>query len=433
MSRLQGRVGDLSHDGRGVVRVDGKVYFVEGALPSETITFTRQRRHRHHEIGRLEEILDPSPERVTPPCEYFGVCGGCALQHLSSEGQVAYKQRMLLENLARIAKTAPGRVLDPVTGPAAGYRRKARLGVRHVPKKGGVLVGFRERHKSYITSLDHCLALDTRVSALLPSLHDLVANLECFDRLPQVEVACGDTHVALIFRHLVPLGDGDRTRLARYAGELGVDVLVQGGGPETVAPLAPDPARPLYYDLARHGVRIGFEAGDFVQVNGTVNEMLVDLAVELLDPGAGDSVLELFSGIGNFSLPLARRSAGVVAVEASEAMVTRAGANADANGIGNCNFVAADLYSEAVAKLSQFDGCNKLFLDPPRSGAMEVVRDLVPKLLPERILYVSCNPATLARDAEVLVHRDGYRLAAAGIVDMFPHTAHVESVALFER
>src|SRR5690606_11481410 len=216
-----------------------------------------------------------------------------------------------------------------------GYRRKARLGVRHVPRKGGVLVGFRERHKSYITSLDHCLALDARVSALLPSLHELVANLACFDRLPQVEVACGDTHVALMFRHLVPLGDGDRTRLARYAGELGVDVLVQGGGPETVAPLAPDPARPLYYDLARHGVRIGFEAGDFVQVNGTVNEMLVDLAVELLDPGAGDSVLELFSGIGNFSLPLARRSAGVVAVEASEAMVTRAGANADANGIGN--------------------------------------------------------------------------------------------------
>jgi len=433
MEVLEGQVADLSHDGRGVVRVDGKVYFVEGALPGERIRFTRQKRWRRHETGRLEEILEASGQRVDPPCEYFGVCGGCAVQHLSIEGQVEYKQSMLLDNLEKIGRVEPESVLAPLLGPARGYRRKARLGIRHVPRKGGVLVGFRERHKSYITSLDRCLALHAEVSVLLPRLHILVSGLSCFDRLPQIEVACGDEHTAMVFRHLEPFVARDLELLEEFARESGVDVHLQGGGVDSVRPLTPESSRRLSYCLPAHGVRIEFEPTDFVQVYGFVNRLMVDLAVELMAPDPTDSILELFCGIGNFSLPLARHAGRLVGVESSAAMVGRAQANARLNDVRGAEFMVADLYSEQVGRLSGLTDCNKLFLDPPRSGAIEVVRDLVPRLLPERIVYVSCNPATLARDSEVLVRREGYRLLAVGVVDMFPHTAHVESIALFQR
>ncbi len=433
MTQLEGRAGDLSHDGRGVVRVDGKVYFVEGALPGERVRFTRGKRWRRHETGRLDEVVEPSADRAAPPCEYFGTCGGCAVQHLSTGAQVRYKQRTLLDNLERIGRVSPHVVLEPIVGPVQGYRRKARLGVRHVPKKGGVLVGFRERHKSYVTSLDHCLALHRDVSEMLPALHEVVSSLSCFDRLPQIEIACADQATALVFRHLEALSGGDYEVLARYARERDVDVYLQSGGPDTVMPLPGSSPRTLDYALTAHDVRIAFAPTDFVQVNAAVNAQLVSRAVELLSPVPDDEVLELFCGIGNFSLPIARRVGRVIGVEASEIMVGRARDNAARNAIGNCEFVAADLYTEAVRGLSSRDGCNKLFLDPPRSGAVEVVRDLVPTLAPERIVYVSCNPSTLARDSEILVRREGYRLSAAGVVDMFPHTAHVESIALFER
>ncbi len=433
MNRLDGMVCDLTHDGRGVVRVDGKVYFVEGALPGERVEFTRTKRWRRHETGRLETVIEASDQRVEPPCEYFGVCGGCAIQHLSAPGQVAYKQRMMLENLERIGKVVPAAVMEPVTGPVTGYRRKARLGVRHVPKKGGVLVGFRERHKSYITSLAHCLALHPAASAMLPALHELVSGLSCFDRLPQIEVACGDSSIALVFRHLEPLTENDESRLRRFAVEHEADVYLQSGGPDSIKALAGTRPRRLSYTLAEHDVRIEFEPTDFVQVNAAVNESLVNTALNLLAPDPADRVLELFCGIGNFSLPLARRAGRVIGVEASELMVSRARGNAAGNDIANVEFVAADLYDDPAGTLSRHGDCDKLFLDPPRSGAVEVVRDLVPKIMPERIVYVSCNPSTLARDSEILVHREGYRLSSAGIVDMFPHTAHVESVALFER
>lgn len=432
MTELRGVVDDLSHDVRGVVRVDGKVYFVEGALPGEEIVFTRQKRHRRHEIGRLDDVVVPSPERVIPPCEYFGTCGGCALQHLASSAQVDYKQRTLLENLERIGHVRPQSLLAPITGPVTGYRRKARLGIRHVPKKGGVLVGFRERNKSYITSLAHCLALDPAVSALLPALHGLVESLSCYDRLPQIEVARGDTVTAMVFRHLVPLTDDDHQRLAAFATAHDVDVYLQPAGPDSVAALPGTVPRPLRYRLDGD-LCVTFQPTDFVQVNATVNEKLVAQAITLLDPEPGDTVLELFCGIGNFSLPLARRCGSLVGVEASEMMVARATQNARDNGLEHARFVAADLYQDPLERLSGEARGALMFLDPPRSGALEVVRDLVPVLAPRRIVYVSCNPSTLARDAGLLVGRDGYRLAAAGAVDMFPHTAHVESIAVFER
>jgi 23S rRNA (uracil1939-C5)-methyltransferase len=430
---LEGIVSDLSHDARGVVRVDGKVYFVEGALPGETITFTRQKRRRRHEIGRLESIVEAAGERVEPPCEYFGVCGGCAIQHLSSAGQRVFKQRMVMENLERIGKVVPGTVLEPILGPVSGYRRKARLGVRHVPKKGGVLVGFRERNKSYITSLAHCIAQPPSVSALLPALHTLVTELSCFDRLPQIETACGDAHCALVFRHLQALENSDLERLARFSRELDVDIYLQDAGVDSVRPLDPASTRQLYYLLPEHDIRIEFGPTDFIQVNGEVNRLMVNRALTLLEPAKEDEILELFCGIGNFSLPFARHAGRVVGAEGDRLLVERARSNALLNDLDNTEFVTADLYTDQVESLSRYASCNKLFLDPPRSGAVEVVRDLVPKLRPERIVYVSCNPATLARDSEILVHQQGYTLTAAGIIDMFPHTAHVESVALFQR
>ncbi|KAA3623248.1 MAG: 23S rRNA (uracil(1939)-C(5))-methyltransferase, partial [Proteobacteria bacterium] len=324
MTLLEGRVDDLSHDGRGVVRVDGKVFFVEGALPGEWVSFVRQKRSRKHEIGRLEQIVERSPDRVEPPCEYFGTCGGCAIQHLSSEGQVAFKQNTLLENLERIGGVRPEVLLEPVVGPISGYRRKARLGIRHVPKKGGVLVGFRERHKSYITSLDHCLALHPDVSGLLRPLHELVSKLSCHTRLPQIEVACGDAHIALVFRHLEPLNDEDNGWLKRFADDHNVDIYLQSGGLDTVIPLNPGSERTLSYCLPEYDVSIAFQPTDFVQVNGDVNRMMVNRAIELVEPGADDVILELFCGIGNFSLPLARHAGRVIAAEANVEMVSRA-------------------------------------------------------------------------------------------------------------
>ncbi len=432
-SGLEGRVDDLSHDGRGVVRVDGKVFFVEGALPSELIRFTRQRRQRRLEIGRLDSIVEASAHRVEPDCKYFGICGGCALQHLRADAQISYKQSTLIENLQRIGHVAPESVLDPVIGPVTGYRRKARLGIRFVPKKGGILVGFRERHKSYITSLDHCLALHPNISILLPGLHKLVASLSCFQSLPQIEVAQGDSHTALIFRHLEQLNQDDHHKLRSYAVSSDVDVYLQPSGLDSVAAFEPAPARPLYYDLPDYDLRIYFEATDFIQVNAQVNQVLIDLATKLLNPTPDDNILELFCGIGNFSLPLASRAGSVVGVEASEMLVRRATLNAAKNGVDNARFITADLYSEQIDQLKTLRNCNKLFLDPPRSGAIEVVRDLVPLLKPESILYVSCNPSTLARDSEILVQKQKYRLVTAGVIDMFPHTAHVESIALFTR
>jgi len=427
----EAEVTGLTHDGRGVGRHDGGVVFIDNALPGEVVRFRPGKKRRKVRQGTLVEILSPSPDRVEPPCPYFGTCGGCALQHFDHDAQLAHKQRQLADNLERMAKVAPEQYMDPVAAAPWHYRRKARLGIRYVPKKGGVLVGFRERHKSYITPLDACLVLDRQLSDLLPGLHELVAGLSCYDRIPQIEVAAADNAAALVFRHLEPLTAADHERLRAFARDRGVRILLQPGGLDSIHALEPPECEPLYYEIDGD-VRIRFEPADFIQVNGEQNRKLVALALSMLKPQAGDAVLDLFCGVGNFSLPIAKRAGRVVGVEGEKRLVQRAADNAALNGLDRVVFRTADLYAEELAGSWIDPAFNKLLLDPPRSGAMELMKR-IPDIAPERIVYISCNPATLARDAELLVRKHGYRLRRAGIIDMFPHTAHVESIALFEH
>ncbi|MFT5112704.1 MAG: 23S rRNA (uracil1939-C5)-methyltransferase [Parasphingorhabdus sp.] len=432
MPQLEGVVQGLSHDGRGVVRVEGKVYFVEGALPGEKISFTRMKRQKKHEIGFLDKILQPSLDRVEPPCKYFGTCGGCVLQHLSPTAQLKFKQQTLIENLQRIGNVTSELVLKPVTGPVTGYRRKARLGISYIPKKGGVMIGFREKQKPYIVSLDQCVAMDQGLSRLLPSLHELVSKLSFIQRLPQIEVTRGDESIAIIFRHLDPLVASDYKYLKEYEAEQQVVIYLQSGGSDTVKRLSVEEIAPLFYRLPEQEISIEFEPTDFLQINGLTNQKLIQAAIDQLQPTEDDSVLELFCGLGNFSLPIARRVKQVVAVESNQDLVKRAEMNARNNGLSNMTFNVGDLYQDSIVELAKLGKFNKLFLDPPRNGAIEVVRNLVPLIKPEKIVYVSCNPSTLARDSEILCRVHGYTLQATGIVDMFPHTAHVESIAVFQ-
>jgi len=425
-------VTGLSHDGRGVGRrEDGQVVFIDTALPGETVRFRPGRKRRKVLQGTLAEIVAPSPDRVEPPCPYFGTCGGCALQHMDHDAQLRHKHQQLVDNLERMARVAPQEYMAPVAAAPWHYRRKARLGIRYVPKKGGVLVGFRERHKSYITSLDACLVLDRRLSDLLPALHELVAGLSCYRRVPQIEVAAADNAAALVFRHLEPFTDADRERLADFGRERGVQMLLQPGGLDSIHPLQPVDPEPLNY-VIDGDIRIRFEPTDFIQVNGEQNRKLVELALSWLAPEAGDHILDLFCGVGNFTLPIARRAGNVTGLEGEKRLVQRARDNAALNGIDNASFRTADLYAEELDGDWIHPAYNKLLLDPPRSGAMELMKR-VPDIAPERIVYISCNPATLARDAELLVRKHGYHLRRAGIIDMFPHTAHVESIALFSK
>lgn len=427
------RTESLTHEGLAVAHVAGKAVFIHGALPGERVRFRYQRRRRRYDTAVAVEILEPSADRLPPPCPHFGVCGGCSLQHLASAAQVAAKQNILLENLERIGRVRPERVLSPVTGPTVHYRRRARLGVRMVPKKGGVLVGFRERQSAYITNLSDCLVLDARVGPLIPLLRDLIAGLSCPDRVPQVEVAAGDAHLALVFRHLVALSEADLAALRRFGQDREVVVFLQPEGPETVHQIYPAAPVTLSYQLDRD-LTLEFEATDFVQINRVVNEKLIALAQELLAIQPDDRIVDFFCGLGNFSLSMARRCAAVVGVEGSAALVERARANALRNALPRARFECADLYREGALAADPWwnTGFNKALLDPPRAGAMELIKTLEPGAL-ERILYVSCYPATLARDTEYLTQVKGYRLAAAGVLDMFPHTSHIESYALFER
>ena len=428
----EARCDSLTHDGRAVARVNGKTTFIEGALPGERVRFRYLRKRARYDTAALVDILEPSPQRVTPPCPAFGVCGGCTEQHLAPAAQVRAKQQVLADALAHVGRVAPAHWLEPITGPASGYRRRARLGVRFVPKKGGVLVGFRERRSSYVTPLASCVTLDPGFSALLAPLRALISGLSRPDRLPQIEISAGESARALIFRHLEPLTGGDLERLRGFARAHDAAVYLQPGGPETVAPLWPLPPPELDYALPAFDLWLAFGPTDFVQVNGAVNRLLVERAVGLLAPGAGEHVVDLFCGIGNFTLALARRARRVTGYEADPALIRRAEANAQRNGIANAAFRVADLYGPGLAGVYAAGVCDKLLLDPPRAGAIEALKAM-PAPGPARIVYVSCNPATLARDSEYLVQARGYRLEAAGIADMFPHTSHVESLALFSR
>jgi 23S rRNA (uracil1939-C5)-methyltransferase len=428
---LEADVVDLAHDGRGIARVSGKAVFIEGALPGERVRFRVHKRRRQLDEAVLEEILVASPDRVSPRCEHFGVCGGCTLQHLAPAAQLAAKQRQLLDNLERIGQVKPERLLEPIRGLDFGYRRRARIGVKYVHKKGRVLAGFRERDKPYIADLRRCETLIARFALLPSELAALVEQLSVRERLPQVEVAAGDERAALVFRVLDPPSAQDREKLMHFGAQQGVDVYLQPGGLETIQPL--DPAAPaLTYAVDGGAITIEFGPADFVQINREVNRAMVDAAAQLLGPTPADRVLDLFCGLGNFTLPLARRAQSIVGVEGDEALVAKARANALRNGVANAEFFRANLFDPKSLGVWADRRYDLVLLDPPRAGAVEIM-ERMPQWSPKRVVYISCHPGSLARDAGVLVERHRFRLIGAGVMDMFPHTAHVESVAVFER
>ncbi len=427
-----GTVRAVTHDGRGIVDGAGKKVFVAGALAGETVTYLRRKRRRNFDEAELLDVIDASPERVAPKCAAFGYCGGCALQHIGIDQQREIKEQSLRDSLERIGGVTPREWLPPLVAEPWHYRRRARLAVKDVANKGRVLVGFRERHAPYVADMHRCEILAQPVDGLLDALSDLVGHLTIRARLPQIEVAVADEATALVFRVLDDPGSADRERLVAFAADVGVQVWLQPGGPDSIVPLAPADPAPLTYRLSAFDVTIAFEPVDFVQVNGAINERMVERAIELLDVGPAQRALDLYCGIGNFSLPLARRAAEVLGIEGEAALVERAAANAARNGITNARFRRADLSAVDGREDWMRQSWDRLLLDPARSGAAEVV-DRLPRLGPDRVVYVSCHPATLARDAGVIVDTHGYRLEAAGIIDMFPHTAHVESVAVFTK
>jgi 23S rRNA (uracil1939-C5)-methyltransferase len=422
-------VDGLTHGGEGVVHA-GKTVFVAGALPGERIRLRRTRRHRQHDDGELIEVLQSSPVRVTPRCAHFGVCGGCVLQHLAPEAQLAAKQQELKDTLERVAKVTPARWLAPLAGPAWGYRRRARLGAKFVRKKERVLVGFRERAAPYVAQLANCEVLKKPAGDLIAPLAAMLTGLTIREHLPQIEVAVADNVTALVLRVLKTPPAEDIERLSAFASAHQVRFYLQPGGLDSVRPLGPA-GEALRYALPYFDLQLEFEPTDFIQVNGAINEALVSRALELLAPAADSRVLDLFCGLGNFSLALARHSAHVVGVEGEGALIARARGNAHLNGITNAEFHAGNLAVAPVAHSCAWlrQPYSHVLLDPPRSGAREVLA-AVAALAPRRVLYISCHPGSLARDLGVLVHEHGLTLEAAGVVDMFPHTAHVESLAL---
>jgi 23S rRNA (uracil1939-C5)-methyltransferase len=431
LSEIELRIDDLAHDGRGVGRLDGKAWFVAGGLPGERVRARRTAGHRQFDEAQAIEVIEPSPARVEPACPHFGVCGGCTLQYLAPGAQIEAKQRSLLENLDRIGNVVPARLLEPLQGSAWGYRRRGRLSAKWVEKKGRVLVGFRETNGRYVAELSRCPVLHPAIGERIEPLARMVESLDARREVPQIEFAVGDAQGALVFRHLVELGAADRARLATFGRAFGLHIYLQSGGIDSVVALEPADAA-LSFALPAYDVTLAFRPLDFIQVNGEINARMVDHALALLDPGPGDRVLDLFCGLGNFTLPLARRCAQVDGVEGEAGLVQRARDNARRNGVGNAAFHVANLAADQRDAPWARARHDLLLLDPPRAGAIEVLAYLPGKDV-RRVVYVSCHPASLARDAGVLARDHGFRLAAAGVMDMFPHTAHVESVALFER
>jgi 23S rRNA (uracil1939-C5)-methyltransferase len=419
----------LDAGGHGIARnAAGKVVFVEGALGGETVDAQVFRSKPKFDSARTVAVLKSSSGRRVPPCPWYESCGGCVVQHADARTQVAAKQRWLEDCLERIGRVQPQAMLAPIYGEEWGYRHRARLSVRYVERKGGAMVGFRERRSTFVTDMQGCLVLPAQVSALIPRLRELIGRFSIRERVPQIEVAVGDEAVVLVFRHLQPFGEADLALLRAFAEASRVQVWLQPRGPDSAAPFHPLPPAELCYSLPEFGVRIAFRPTDFTQVNHAVNRLLVSRAVRLLDPQPGERIGDLFCGLGNFSLPLATRGAQVIGLEGAKALVEQARRNALANGL-TAQFEAANLFEPNLAPWGAFD---KLLIDPPREGAIELAKAL-PEAWPRRIVYVSCDAATLARDAGVLVNTKGFRLGAAGVVNMFPHTAHVESIALFER
>lgn len=435
-SLLQLDIESLDLEGQGIAHHDGKVIFVEGALPGERVLARVGRRKRSYDKARCEQVLRPSSQRVVPPCPHFGVCGGCVMQHLEPVAQVAIKQRGLEDALEHIGKVRPDMILPPLQGPSSGYRYRARLSARFVYKKGGSLVGFRERHSSYVADIRSCLVLPPHVSALLLPLRDLIGSLSCPERIPQIEVAVGDEVTALSLRHLEPLTESDLERLRAFGDVHNVCWWLQPKGPDTAYPLDPADLDALAYALPQYGLRMHYRPMDFIQVNPFVNRVLISRALSLLDVQPDDRIADMFCGLGNFSLPLATVAREVVGVEGSETLVQRACEDAARQGLSErTSFACLNLFEVDDAWLKSLGYFDLMLIDPPREGAMalsQALATLAPAERPRRIVMVSCNPATLARDAGILCNTGSWKLSAVGAVNMFPHTGHVESIAVFD-
>ncbi len=426
----EARVDDLSHDGRGVAHPGGKAVFIRDALPGERVRFRVTGRKRQFDEAELEAVLEPSPDRIEPGCPHFGTCGGCTLQHMAPKAQLASKQAVVADNLERIGRVQPETWLDPVEGPVWGYRRRARLSVKRVAKKERVLVGFRERGGRFVADLERCPILEPAVDERLRDLAALVESLDARDDIPQIEVACGDDACALVFRHMKPLSGADRERLAGFGESRGFQVWLQPGAPDTAHPMDPE-APALTYSLPGHDIRLSFLPVDFLQINAAINAALVERVLEWLDPQPDDTLLDLYCGLGNFSMPLARHCRRVHGVEGEASLVARARDNAASNGVDNAVFHVADLTNVPDRPAWLEDPPDKVLLDPPRSGARFVLNRFA-RVKPRRIVYVSCHPGTMARDAGFLVNELGFRFTACGVADMFPQTAHVETFAIFD-
>lgn len=427
----QATIENLSHDGLGIARIEGKTTFIQGALPGEEVMFQYTEKKKQYDKGFCLEVLTSSPDRVEAKCAHYQACGGCSLQHMALDKQIAHKQQVLFENFTHMAKVSPINALDPLTDKAWHYRDKARLSVRFVEKKGEVLVGFRERMNGrFITNIDSCVILNEVVGLEISHLKALVGSLSNYQDIAQIEVAIGESANVLILRHLSPMTLEDLDKLSAFGEEKNLTWYLQPGGMDSIHPL--DKAENLSYRLESFDLTLEFGPGDFTQINPRINEKMVQQAIKLLDLKDDDKVLDLFCGLGNFSLAMARKAGNVVGVEGSEQMVKKAQSNARLNGIENACFYAANLF-EPIDKLPWFSNqFNKLLIDPPRLGAKEVCEQ-IERFDVDTICYVSCSPQTLARDADILVNQKGYTLHTAGVMDMFPHTSHVESMALFTR
>lgn len=427
-------IDNLAHDGRGIAHVDGKTLFIMGGLPGETVKFRYISVQPRFAEGIVTEIVNPAPDRVTPRCPHFSLCGGCSMQHVAQNAQLAWKQAVVLEQLQHFGQVQPAALMPPLYGTPWGYRRKARLGARYVAKKNGVLIGFREQLSHRLADLRQCDVLHPSIGEQILALREMVTQLTVCQHVPQIEIAVGDTQTACVLRHLLPLTAADRQHLCAFAETHGLQFFLQPQGTDSVTALYPAdlPLASLNYCLPTENVCIQFTPLDFVQINSDVNRQMVPQALAWLDLQSDDNVLDLFCGLGNFTLPIARRVAQVTGVDSDEQLLLRAQMNAERQAIDNTHYYLADLATAQLPQVWMQAPYNKLLLDPPRAGALEIIRTLSFTKI-QRIVYVSCNPATLARDAGELVHRKGFRLTQLGIMDMFTHTAHIETMALFER
>ncbi len=443
---LTATIESLDQEGRGVAHVNGKTIFIDGALPNELVKYQSQQIKPSYEVAKTIEVLKQSNQRVTPKCPHFGLCGGCKLQHMDANAQVAAKQRMLEADLWHIGKVKADNVLPPLYGPTWGYRHKARLSVKYVEKKQRVLVGFNEKATRYVADMNSCEVLVPAVSALIAPLQDLIVQLSIRDKLPQIELAVGEADskgergavenrqvIVLIFRIMDALTAADEALFKAFADLHQIQVWTQTKGPDTIKPFWPLNAEQLQYSLPEFALTYPFKPNEFTQVNPQINQVMIRRAMQLLSPQAGETIADFFCGIGNFTLPIARSGAQVLGLEGLANLVDRANESAQLNNINSVKFGVADLFKMTPESLAELGAFDKWLIDPPRDGGFELVKAITAETAPKSIVYVSCNPATLARDAGVLVHEKGYRLSAAGVINMFPHTAHVESIALFEK